>query len=247
MSGMDRRSGDRSSAVDLGKFTLVRYNSHGFRFEMVVNPEEAWLFKQGDDIAIDDIVEGFIIYENFSRGLKANDEDLEKVFGTSEDREVVKRMLQKGELQITEDQRKEFLKEKREEILEYLVKHAVNPRTKSPHPKQRIENAIDKAGVRINRDESTEDQAHRIIDQLATTLPMQIESATIEFVVPPKDTGPLYGFIQGSGEVVNESWGTDGTLTMMLRVPAGMVAPLLEEISDKSKGRVRSTVVDRSD
>lgn len=244
---MDRRSGDRSSAVDLGKFTLVRYNSHGKRFEMVVNPEKAWLFNQGEDIPIDDVVEGdYIIFENFSRGLKANDEEVEEIFDTSVDREIAELMLQRGELQLSQEQRKEFLREKRDEILDYLVTHAVNPRTKSPHPRQRIDIAMDNAGVRIDRKEETKDQAERIIKQLSATLPMKLESATIEFVVPPKDTGPLYGFIQGEGEVVNENWGTDGTLTIMLRVPAGKVASLLEEISDKSKGRVRATVVDRS-
>ena len=67
LSGINRGSGDRSSAIDLGGKTLVRLQTHGKRLEMVVNPEEAWLFKQGDEVAIDDVVEGFIVFENFSK------------------------------------------------------------------------------------------------------------------------------------------------------------------------------------
>ncbi|MHA2501368.1 MAG: ribosome assembly factor SBDS [Candidatus Kariarchaeaceae archaeon] len=244
---MDRRSGDRSERVDLGKFTLVRYSSHGKRFEMVVNPEPAFLFTQGEDVDIDDVVEGgYIIFENFSRGLKATDDDLAEVFGTSEDREVAKLMLKKGELQLTQEQRRAFVQEKRDEILDYLEKHAVNPNTKSPQPRQRIDNAMDAAGVIINKDEDTKAQVDRIIRQLTSTLPLSLESATVEFVVAPKDTGPLYGFLQGAGEPINENWGGDGTLTMIVRVPSGLVAGLLEEVSDQSKGRVRATVIDRS-
>lgn len=247
MSGMDRRSGDRSTSVDLGKFTLVRFNSHGKRLELVVDPEQAWLRRQGDDIPIDDIVEGYIFFENFSRGFKANDEDVFEIFETDDMKKAAELMVLNGDLQITQEQRKQFLKEKREEIIDYLVTHAVNPRTKAPHPADRLEKAMDDAGIQIDRNEPASEQAKRMIEIIDKVLPIQIETATLEFVVPPKDTGPLYGYIQTNGELVNENWGSDGTLTMVIRVPAGMVANLLEEISDRSKGRVRSTVIDRSD
>ncbi len=247
MSGnIGKSPGDRSSRVDLGKFTLVKYSYHGNRYEFVVNPENAWLFKQGEDIPLDDIVEGYIIFENFSKGLKADASGLENIFGTSNEKDIIKTMLEKGDLQLTQEQRKRFLKEKRDEIIAYLVKHAVNPRTKAPHPASRIEKAMDDSGVRVDRKEPSADQARRILKEIQQILPIQIESATIEFVIPPKDTGRLYGFIQGQGDVTNEDWSKDGSLTMILKVPAGVVAKLLEDISDKSKGRIRSTVIDRA-
>ena len=244
---MNRSPGDRTSAVDLGKYSLIRFKKGGSRFEIVVDPELAWLYRQGEEIAIEDIVEGFIIFDNFSKGLKANDVDLEENFQTTDERKIVEEIIKKGDLQLTQEQRKQFVAEKRQEIIDYLVKHAVNPKTKAPHPPDRLDKALDDAGVRIERKEPVSEQVERIMPQLERILPIKIESATIEFVVPPKDTGPLYGYIQSSGEVVNESWGSDGSLTMALRVPAGMVSTLLEEISDKSKGRVRSTVINRSE
>ena len=246
LSGINRGSGDRSSAIDLGGKTLVRLQTHGKRLEMVVNPEEAWLLKQGDEVAIDDVVEGFIVFENFSKGLKMNEDDLSDIFETDSEREIAKLMLLKGDLQLTIEQRRAFVKEKRDEIIDYLIKNAVNPRTKTPHPKLRIEKALDDAGIRIDRKEGAKEQAERIITQLTTTLPMIIEAATIEFVVSPKDTGPLYGYIKSCGNLLSENWGTDGTLTMVVKTPSGLVASILEQVSDKSKGRVRSTVIDRS-
>lgn len=245
MSGIGKSPGDRSVRVDLGKFTLVKYNSHGKRFEIVVNPEKAWLFKQGEQIPIEEIVEGYNIFENFSKGLKADVPGLETIFGTIDEETIIKTMIEKGNLQITQEQRKRFLKEKRDEIIAYLVRHAVNPRTKLPHPALRIEKAMDDAGVRIDRKEPASDQARLILKEIQKILPIQIESATIEFVVPAKDTGRLYGYIQGQGDVLKEEWGKDGSLTIIIRVPAGVVAKLLEDMSDQSKGRVRSTVIDR--
>ncbi|MHA2090591.1 MAG: ribosome assembly factor SBDS [Candidatus Kariarchaeaceae archaeon] len=246
MSGIGKSPGDRSTRIDIGKFTMVRYNSHGKRFEIVVHPENAWLYRQGDNINLEEIVEGFTVFENFSKGLKAEGTELESVFGTSDEKEILQMMLERGELLLTQEQRKRFLKEKRDEIIEYLVTHAVNPRTKAPHPATRIEKAMDDTGVRIDRKAPAADQARTILKDIQQILPIQIETASIEFVVPPKDTGKLYGYIQGSGDVLKEEWGRDGSLTIILRIPAGVVANLLEDISDRSKGRVQSTVIDRA-
>ena len=243
----ETRSGQsRESRVDLGKLSLIRFNGHGKRFELVVDPEKAWLFKQGDDIPVEEIVEGFVVFENFSKGLKADLNTLSEVFGVSEEKEIIKALLEKGELQITQEQRNRFLKEKREEIIEYLIKHAVNPKTKSPHPASRIEKAMDEAGVRIERKEATPEQARRILKDIQSIIPIQIESAKIEFVIPPVDTGKMYGFVQSAGDVMKESWGKDGSLTMIVQVPAGVVAQLLESVSDRSKGRIQATVVERA-
>lgn len=241
-----RTSGDRSSRVDLGELTLMRYSSHGKRLEMIVEPEKAWLFKQGEEIPLDEIVEGFTIFENISKGLKADTDTLSKIFGTSDEEETVKLLLQRGTLLLTQGQRNLFLKEKREEIIEFLVTRGVNPKTKSPHPASRIEKAIDEAGVKIDRKEPASDQAMRIIKEIQGILPIKIETATIEFIIPASLSGRLYGMIKTYGDVAKEDWGKDGSLTILSKVPAGIVAKILEEVSDQSKGKVRSTVIDRS-
>lgn len=246
MSGRGQSGQSRATRVDLGKFTLVRYAKQGKRFEIVVEPEKAWLFKQGEQIPIDDIIEGMTVFENFSKGLKADVDLLDQAFNTKDVREVVLIMLEKGDLQITQEQRKRFTKEKRDEIIAYLVKHAVNPKTKSPHPPARIDKAMDEAGVNIDRKEPAPDQARKILKEIQVILPIKIESATIEFVIPAADTGKMYGFVQGTGDMLKENWAKDGSLTMILRVPAGTVAQVLEQISDRSKGRIQSTVIERA-
>ncbi|MCE7734687.1 MAG: ribosome assembly factor SBDS [Candidatus Heimdallarchaeota archaeon] len=246
MSGIGQTGQSRESRIDLGKFSLVRYQTHGKRLEIIVNPHNAWLSRQGEEIPIEEIVEGFTVFENFSKGLKADITTLQDILGVVGEKEIISKILEKGELQITQEQRKQFLKEKRDEIIDFLVKHAVNPKTKSPHPAARIEKAMDDAGVQIDRKEPAPDQARKIIKEIQRIIPIQIETAKIECIVPPKDTGKLYGFIQGSGEVIKESWGKDGALTMIIQIPAGIVVKILEDLSDRSKGRVQATVIERA-
>ena len=94
---MDRRSGDRSTAVDLGDLTLIRLKLAGKRFELIVNPERAWLYRQGEKIPLDDVVEGFTVFENFSKGLKVAEEEIADAFGTPDERKIAEIMLQKGD------------------------------------------------------------------------------------------------------------------------------------------------------
>lgn len=244
--GFNRSSGDRSSRVDLGDYTLVRYKAKGFRFEMVVDPEKAWLYREGESIPLDEIFEGYNVFENFSKGLKASGEDLFDVFETESEEEIAQQMLEKGELQITQEMRNRFLQEKIDEIVEFLVKHTVNPKTRAPHTPARIQKAMDEAGSRVERDEPTKEQALRILNEISSIIPIKMEVVTIEFILPAQFAGSLYGNVRNAGEVTNESWGNDGSLTITMQLPAGVQAQLMEEIADKTKGKAQIRVLSRS-
>jgi ribosome maturation protein SDO1 len=242
----DRKTGERSARVDLGEYSLIRYKAKGFRFEMIVDPEKAWLYRQGEKLTLEEIFEGFIVFENFSKGLKASSEDLIDVFETEEEKEIAKQVLEKGDLQITQEMRKRFLGEKIEEIVEFLVKHTVNPKTRAPHTPARIEKAMDEAGSRIDRNEPTKEQALRILKEISSIIPIKMEVVTVEFILPASNAGSLYGVLKAAGEVVGEQWGNDGNLTISLQIPAGVQAQLMEEISDKTRGKAQIRVISRS-
>ena len=242
----DKRSGERGSRIDLGDLSLIRYKSKGNRFEIVVDPEKAWLYRQGEDIPLDDIVEGFTVFENFSKGLKASEHALEDSFGTEDEKEIVKTIIDKGDLQITQEMRKRFLQEKIDEIVDFLVKHTVNPKKREPHTPVRIEKAMDEAKVRVDRNEPTKEQALRILKEISTIIPIKMEIVTIEFNIPPNYTGKVYGSLHGVGEILKEEWNNDGSLSVAIQVPAGLQAKLMEEIADKTKGKAQIKITNRS-
>ena len=243
---MSYDSGQRQKRVDLGGKSLVRYTKHGKRLEIVVDPKKAWLYKQGEDIPIDDIVDAYIVFTNFSKGEKAGATELANILGTEDDVEAVKKILDEGDLLITQEQRKEFLKKKRQEVIDFIHAYCVNPRTKAPHPKNRIEAAMDQAGVNLNYREPAKEQALRVINKLKTVLPLQMETATVEFRVPPTLSGQFYGLLTNSGEVVKEEWGNDGSLSITLQLPGGIMAELMDQIASKSKGKIQTKVVKRT-
>ncbi len=237
--------GERGKRVNLENKTLVRYNKKGKKLEIVVNPQEAWLYKQGEKIPIEDIIEGDIIFTNFSKGMKAGAAELEEILGTDNIDEAIKIILDEGELLLTQEQRKSFLKEKRKEIIDFLHTHCVNPKTGLPHPKQRLEQALDQVGVNIDFKRDAEEQALEILPKLRSILPLRMEIATVQFRVPPTLVGQLYGLITSKGKVVKEEWGNEGSWIVTLTMPAGAMADLMELVAERTKGKVNGQIIER--
>ena len=232
--------------IDLRGKAIVRLQTHGRRFELLVDPQKAWLYLQGEDIDPDDIFESYTVYENISRGQKSTNDDIIAVFGEDmTDREIALKILKDGVLQLTTEQRNEILKEKREEIVDFIHVHCINPRENTPIPKDRIEKAILDLGVNISYRDPVKEQALRIIDQLKPIMPIRLETVKLAIKVPPSYAGPLYGFLHSAGSLLQEEWLSDGSLAVLIQLPAGLQADFLEQVTARTKGKAQVKVVER--
>ncbi|MCK4895573.1 MAG: ribosome assembly factor SBDS [Candidatus Heimdallarchaeota archaeon] len=231
--------------IDLKGKSIVRYEKHGRRYELLVNPEPAWLFIQGEEVEIDTIFEVYIVYENISRGVKATQDDLDVAFEGLTDREIAIKILKEGKLQLTISQRNEILKDKRIEIVDFIHIHCINPRENTPIPKDRIENAILDLGVNISYKDDVKSQALEVIDLLKPIMPIRLESVKLAVKIPPSYTGALYGFVISAGNLVQEEWLSDGSLAVVVNIPSGTQADFLEQITSKTKGKAQVKVLER--
>lgn len=239
------RGATHDRRIDLRGKSIVRLEKHGRRYELLVNPEPAWKFLQGEKVEIDDIFEVFIVYENLSRGVKAANDDLEVAFEGMTDREMAVKILQNGQLQLTADQRNEILKEKRTEIVDFIHIHCINPRENVPIPKDRIENAILDLGVNIDYKEEAKNQALEIINQLKPVMPIRLESVKLALKIPPSYTGPLYGYVLSAGNLIQEEWLSDGSLAVVTQIPSGTQADFLEQVTSRTKGKAQVKILER--
>lgn len=74
---------------------------------------------------------------------------MQAAFETSDEKECAKIICLKGELQLTAAERQEKVDKKKKEIVNYIHKYYIDPKTKFPHPVVRIESAIDETKVRL--------------------------------------------------------------------------------------------------
>jgi len=218
------------------KLTVARLERGGKRFEIIVHVDKAWKYKSGEKIDIGEILEGEFIYYDVKRGLKASENELKKVFGTDNPYEVAKIILDKGELLLTAEQRKELVEKKRRQIIEFLSRNAIDPRTNLPIPPKRIELALQQARVGVDPFKPVESQINDVIKALRIILPMKIATAVIAVKIPPQYVGKAYPALSKIGRIVREAYMKDGTWLAQLEVPAGMQNIVVEKVASLTKG-----------
>ncbi len=113
--------------INLEQAVVARLESHGEKFEILVEPHLAARIRQGENINIEDAVAALNVFGNSSKATRASEESLEKVFHTTDFATVAKKIIEKGEIHLTADQRKEMTEEKRRKVITFIARNAVNP------------------------------------------------------------------------------------------------------------------------
>lgn len=208
--------------VSTDKAVVARLESHGKKFEVLVDPDLAVRVKKGDDVDVRALVVYEAVYEDAKKGTRHTDEDVRKVFGTGDFRDIVYHIIRKGEVQLTTEQRRKMREAKVLEVATLIARRAVDPKTKIPHPPQRIINAIEQVHVNINEYESAAVQVERVIDALRPVLPLSIEQMDIQVLIPAAHVGKAYGRVHDFGHLKKEEWKADGSWVGIIEIPAGM-------------------------
>jgi ribosome maturation protein SDO1 len=218
------------------KFTIVRLNLDNNKFEILVKPDPALEYKLGKRTDLSSILISDEIYSDANKGSRAASEKLVKYFKTTDSTEVAKQILSRGELSLTTDQRRKMVEEKKKQIVQYINKNFVDPKTHIPHPPLRIESAINEARVVIDPFKRSEDQAKTIIDSLRKSLPLKSETLRLIITVPPQFSAQSYNILKTTGNFSGEQWLADGSLRVTLEINAGMKGTFLDRIGSASKG-----------
>jgi ribosome maturation protein SDO1 len=214
----------------------------GERFEVLVRPEQAFRYREGEKVDLGEILWTDTIYKDSRKGLKASPESLRKAFGTEDVRVIAERILKEGRIQLTEEERRRLLEAKKRKIITYIVRNAVDPKTGMPIPESRIEAAMEELGVSIDLYRDAESQALEIVSKLSRIMPIKIARALIEAVIPPDIAGRVVSEVKRIGDVRGSEWLKDGSLKLEVEVPAGAQIDVINRIQGLAKGRASVNV-----
>ncbi len=225
------------------KLTIVRLAIEGEKFELLVKPDPALDFKMGKRTDISNILASDEIYADANKGTRISDEKLMKCFKTTDPTAIAQMIRERGELNMTTEQRKRLVEEKRKQIVQIISKSYVDPRTHLPHPSTRIENAIDESRAVIDPFVKAEDQAKKIIDELRSILPLKAEQLKLSIIIPPQFAAQSYGALKSLGDLQSEEWQADGSLKAIIEIPAAMQSTLMDRLGSVTKGSAQVTVI----
>ena len=218
------------------KVTVVRFSVEGEKFEILVKPDPALEFKLGKRKDISGVLISDEIYSDSNKGTRASTEKLMKAFKTTDSNVIATIMLEKGELNLTTDQRRKMVSEKRKQIVDFIAKSYVDPRSHLPHPPLRIEQAMDDARVSIDPFRNTDEQIKEIIEQLRSIIPLKSENMLLEILVPAQFAAQSYSVLKSFGTLKKEEWQSNGGLKVILDIPAAARANVMDRLGSVTKG-----------
>jgi ribosome maturation protein SDO1 len=233
--------------VDVDKAVISRLKKAGKKFEILVDPDKALEFKKNKEIDISEILAYPGIYHDVRRGNDIPEDELQKLFGTTNVYKIAKKILNEGELQFTTEQRREFVENKKKEIADLISRRAINPQTNTPHPPQRILNAIEKSGVNIDPLIDAEIQVKDVTENIKPLLPIKFQRVVIRITIPPQLSGKTYPVLKRTIGKFDEQWLDNGSLQVTLEIPAGVQGDILKRIGDVTKGNFKSEIIKKVD
>jgi ribosome maturation protein SDO1 len=225
------------------KYTTARITKDNEHFEILVKPEKALDYRMGKVASITETLVSETIFSDANKGTKVGEESIRKAFGTTDTLKVAENILKNGTLQLTTEQRRKMVEDKRKQIIDFIARQCVDPKTNLPHPPARVENALEQVRYSIDPFKSVEEQAKEIIKLLRVILPLKMEQVIVGASIPAAYSSRAYGAIKGFGTIKREEWRADGSWFGEIEMPAGMYAPFLDKLGNVTKGSGEARIV----
>ncbi|MCY0851926.1 MAG: ribosome assembly factor SBDS [Thermoplasma acidophilum] len=221
---------------------VARLESHGYHFEILVDPDAIERIRKGN-IDIENDLAFPEVYKDVRKGEKASEESLKEAFKTTDIAQVAIEIVKKGQIQLTTEQRREMYDERRKQIVNLIAREGINPQTNTPHTPYRISQAMDEAKVKIDPFKPAEDQVQNVLKAIMPIIPIRLEKAKIAVKLIGDAYGKLYGELAKSGYIVKEEWGKDGSWMGILEVPAGIQGDIIENLSRRGGDKVQIKIL----
>jgi len=219
--------------VSLDDAVLARMEKGGKRYELLVDPNLVDVFKS-EPTSVD--LNAFLamdeVFHDIRGGERPTEDAIENTFGTQDIFEITKTVLAKGSIQLTTAQRKARVEQMRQQIVHEIHTQAVDPKTKSPHPKTRIELALSESRYSVDPFKRLDDQVKDAIELLKPMIPLSFESVRLAVRVPGSAYGSVSRILRPYQQ--KEQWLENGSWAAVIECPAGMKPDLIDQIMRQS-------------
>jgi ribosome maturation protein SDO1 len=214
----------------------------GETYEIVVDPEQAILFKERRGGDVMDVLKDLKIFSDAQRGQIASEIKYCEAFGTNNVKTIAEIILKDGNITLTAEHRKKQIERKKLQIVNYIHQNAIDPRINAPHTPTRIEDALIAVKIHIDEFKSVEDQVKEIIKKLQPIIPIKFEKKQIEIHCDSAYSHQLYAYLKGFN-ILRNTWGIDNSWTGIVEIPGGLELEFYDKINNITHGSVQTKVI----
>eukprot|EP01006_Ploeotia_vitrea_P042763 TRINITY_DN66660_c2_g1_i2.p1 TRINITY_DN66660_c2_g1~~TRINITY_DN66660_c2_g1_i2.p1 ORF type:complete len:254 (-),score=121.95 TRINITY_DN66660_c2_g1_i2:45-806(-) len=232
-----------TNQVRLTNVAIVRLKRKGKRFEVACYKNKVMNWRNGIEKDLDEVLQIPSVFSNVSKGVLAKSKDLERVFKTTDQVEVCKMILEKGNLQVSEKERVQEFENKLKDIATIVAGKCVNTQTKRPFPLRMIENSMKEIKFTVKPNKSAKVQALSVIQQLKEVLPIERAQMRLRVTLPEKHAKQIKKKMEDLFvEVEEEDWGVDCEL--IVRIDPGNYRAVEERVRAETRGKGTLEIID---
>lgn len=224
------------------KTVIAKYTINGETFEIFIDSELAYEFMSGKRTDAMSVLQAEEIFKDANKGERQTQERIKKAFNTEDLAKIVEIILKKGNVPVTTEQRNKLLEEKRKQIIMIISRNSIDPRTNTPHPVQRIENAMEQAKVTIDPFKSVNEQVDIVLKKINMILPIKFAVVKIEVTIPADAASRCYGLLKQYG-LKSETWLPNGSLAASVEFPAGLQAEFFDKLNGLTHGNATTKII----
>lgn len=169
----------------LTNVAVVRYKKMGKRFEVACYKNTVVNWRNGVEKDLNEVVQTTTIFANVSKGVLAKHEDMQAVFGTTDEDAICRRILADGDLQVSDKERKVQYDALFKDVASVLVQKCVNPETNRPYTGTMLERALRDAHFAVDPKRSAKQQALEALPVLQAVIPLRRANMRLRIQVAP--------------------------------------------------------------
>lgn len=230
--------------TDVDKSVIARLKVGSSNFEILVDCEKAIKCKEGN-CNLSDVLVTKEIFKDVKTGERSPEAEMKASFKTTEVMEIAKRIISKGQIQLTTEYKAKLREEKNKQIINIICRNAIDSRTGLPHPPARIERAMEEAKVRIDEFKSAEGQVQDVLAKLRPLIPLRFETREIAVRIPSSCAAKSYLTLKNYGKLSRVEWQNDGSLVAVVEIPAGIQEEFFNELNKLSRGEVETKILSK--
>lgn len=227
----------------LTNIAVVRLKKAGNRFEVACYKNKVSDWRSGVEKDLDEVLQSQTVYSNVSKGVLAKEKDMAEAFGTTDQKTICLEILAKGELQVSEKERKVEYDNTFKDVATILAEKTVNVETNRPYTVTIIERALKDIHFNVDPKKGAKQQAWEALEQLKTTIPIARARMRLRLAVPTEakpELEHILGAHQATTETVDDS---TSTTSVIVQIDPGAYRELHSFMTESTNGKGRIDVL----
>ncbi|KAH8871899.1 Ribosome maturation protein [Schistosoma japonicum] len=224
----------------LTNVSVVRLKKGGSRYELACYPNKVQPWRDKLETNLNEVLQAHCVFTNVSKGQFANKKEMFAHFRTEDEREIIKSILEHGELQLTEKERLVGQQALFRDVAKIVSERCVNPENNRAYTVTMVEKMMKDCHISLKANKSAKQHALEVIKQLRSAPGLKIAPSMMEVnITMQKDISEpvIERLLQLCSSIIRQGESSDGLFELIAVVEPGKYCLIETLLQKEIKGK----------